>query len=218
MTAPARYIDPSERAQLLAQLNNSRDRLLFILGLNTGFRITELLSLRWHQLWHRGKPVETVSVVRARLKGGRSRARHAIRSRHVALNAVAAAAVREHAFANAGSNEPNPAGWVFASRKGGAITRRQALHVLVTAAESAGLSEGISTHSLRRTFGREVYSHSGNDLLLTQAALGHRSVLSTQTYLRRHEDEAQRIIHALALTPTAQAQSNASFPRHSRLS
>ena len=209
MTATARYIERDERERLLAQLNNSRDRLLFLLGIHTGFRITELLSLRWHQLWRDGKSVEVVSVARARLKGGRSRARHALRSRHVALNAMAAAAVHEHVFAIAGSSEPNPKGWVFASQKGCAISRRHALHVLVSAARRAGLREGISTHSLRRTFGREVYACSGNDLLLTQAALGHRSVLSTQVYLRRHEDEARK---SCTHWPTRRARTLASHP------
>lgn len=200
MPLPDRFLEAEERERLLAQLGNSRDRLLFVLGINTGFRVSELLSLRWEQLWRNGKPVDVVTVTRAKLKGGRSRNRQRVRNRHVALNAAAAAAVREHAFAVGGSSEPNPTGWVFASakRKPGVISRRHALHVIATAAERAGLEVGVSTRSLRRSFGRDVYSKSGHDLLLTQAAMGHRSVLSTQAYLRRREDEAQAIVRALA--------------------
>lgn len=198
MPLPDRFLEPDERERLIAQLGNSRDRLLFVLGINTGFRVSELLSLRWEQLWRDGQPVDVVSVTRARLKGGRSH-RTRVRSRHVALNAAAAAAVREHAFAVSGSAEPNPTGWVFesAKRRPGVISRRHALHILAQAAERAGLEPGVSTRSMRRSFGRDVYSRSGNDLLLTQAAMGHRSVLSTQAYLRRREDEAQAIVRAL---------------------
>lgn len=210
------FFEPDERERLLAQLGNSRDRLLFTLGINTGFRVSELLSLRWEQLWREGKPVDVVSVTRARLKGGRAH-RTRERSRHVVLNAAAATAVREHAFAVSGSAEPNPTGWVFESAKQrpGVISRRHALHILASAAERAELEEGVSTRSLRRSFGRDVYSRSGNDLLLTQAAMGHRSVLSTQAYLRRREDEAQEIVRRLAeptsiaLAPTSAAAQSA---------
>lgn len=176
MPLPDRFLEPDERERLVAQLGNSRDRLLFVLGINTGFRVSELLSLRWEQLWRDGKPVDVVSVSRARLKGGRSQHRQRVRSRHVALNAAAAAAVREHAFAVGGSAEPDPNGWVFesAKRRPGVISRRHALHILASAAERAGLEEGVSTRSLRRSFGRDVYACSGNDLLLTQAASSHQ--------------------------------------------
>ncbi len=205
MPLPDRFLEPEERARLLAQLGNSRDRLLFILGINTGFRVSELLSLRWEQLWRDGKPVDVVTVSRRTLKGGRS-PRTRVRSRHVALNAPAAAAVREHVFAKCGSAEPNPHGWVFASakRRPGVISRRHALHILAQAAEQAGLDSGVSTRSLRRSFGRDVYARSGNDLLLTQAAMGHLNVLSTQAYLRRREDEAQEIVRQLADCPARQ--------------
>jgi hypothetical protein len=66
----ARYITPEERLQLLAVLPNPRDRLLVVLGLNTGFRVSELLSLKWGQLWSNGQPLAFVEVARRHLKGG----------------------------------------------------------------------------------------------------------------------------------------------------
>ena len=206
MPLPDRFLEPEERERLLAQLGNSRDRLLFTLGINTGFRVSELLSLQWGQLWKNGQPVDVVTVSRGKLKGGRTKQTR-VRSRHVALNAAAAASVREHVFAECGSAEPNPQGWVFASakRRPGVISRRHALHILAQAAERAGLATGVSTRSLRRSFGRDVYARSGHDLLLTQAAMGHRSVLSTQAYLRRREDEAQEIVRQLGEPPPLKA-------------
>jgi len=58
-----RYIQPAER-ELLLTLPNPRDRLLVILGLNTGLRISELLTLRWHQLVRNGEPIALLEVSR----------------------------------------------------------------------------------------------------------------------------------------------------------
>lgn len=202
--ATARYIAPEERARLLAELNNPRHRLLVLLGINTGYRISELLSLRWGQLWRDGKPAERIEVARRALKGGRSARKKGIRSRVVAVNDAAAEAIRECAFAVGGAVGPNQLAPVFGSQKSGMqpMSRRHAHEILSSAAQRAGLPIGIATHSLRRTFGRSVYELSGHDLLLTQRALGHRSVTSTQTYLQRTEDEAHEIVRALGALPS----------------
>lgn len=200
--ATARYLESDERAKLLAQLHSTRDRLLWILGINTGFRITELLSLRWRDVWREGAPSPTVQVTRCHLKGGRSRARKAIRSRVVPLNAAAAEALRAHAFAIGGSGGPPLEGWLFASQKRwpGVISRRHAYHIVTSAAQSAGLLPGVGTHTWRRVFCTTVYELSGHDITLTQKAMSHRSVLSTQQYLQRTDAQAAKIIQALAHT------------------
>jgi integrase len=48
-----------------------RNQALIIFGLNTGFRITELLSLTVGQVWDAGKVKPQVRVLRAQLKGAR---------------------------------------------------------------------------------------------------------------------------------------------------
>ena len=47
-----------------------RDQALITLGLNTGFRISELLSLTVGQAWEAGRVKPLVKVTRAKLKGG----------------------------------------------------------------------------------------------------------------------------------------------------
>jgi integrase len=46
-----------------------RDRALFILGIKTGFRISELLSLRVGDVWQHGRFVDYVAVQRRYMKG-----------------------------------------------------------------------------------------------------------------------------------------------------
>jgi integrase len=71
-----------------------RNQALIILGLNTGFRITELLSLTVGQVWDAGKVKPQLRVSRAQLKGGRGCHRKTIVSRSVPLNAAAAGSAR----------------------------------------------------------------------------------------------------------------------------
>jgi integrase len=47
----------------------ARDRALFVIGLKSGFRISEMLSLRVQDVWRGGKVVEAVSVAQKRMKG-----------------------------------------------------------------------------------------------------------------------------------------------------
>ena len=59
----------------------ARDRALFILGLKSGFRISEMLSLRVSDVWKDGKVVEAVSVARKRMKGKVGARRSAVEPR-----------------------------------------------------------------------------------------------------------------------------------------
>ena len=161
-----RYLSPEERARLVAALPSPRDRLFAILAANTGFRVSELLSFRWHQLMQGGVPVEFVEVARKDLKGGRSRRARRIRSRRVPLNAAAALAVKEYAFALTGGGQPNPNQWVFASRKRfpGVVSRRHMRDIIHDAARRAALVGSIAPHSLRRAFAEDSYRASGCDI------------------------------------------------------
>ena len=57
-----------------------RDRALFLVGLYTGFRITELLSLRWHDCLRHGQVTASLTIARRHIKQkqhGRTVALHA---------------------------------------------------------------------------------------------------------------------------------------------
>lgn len=123
----ARYISPEERQALLVELRDPRDRLFFQIGVNTGLRISSILGLRWRQLMQGGEPVAILEVPRRFLKGGRGVHRKKVTSRRIPLNAAAAAAVKEWAFARFGSGPVDPEAPVFTSRKRypGTLGRKQ---------------------------------------------------------------------------------------------
>ncbi len=198
----ARYLTPVERERLLAAFQNPRDLLLAQLGLNTGLRCSELIGLRWKQLIHRGQPAPAFDIQRRALKGGRSMKRRSVRSRRIPLNAAAAAAIREYAFAAFGSAEPPLESYVFASRKRypGVISRKQAHRVIAEAAKRAGLEGTVAPHSLRRVFARSCYKASGHDILATQVLLGHANFTSSAAYLMRDTTELSYVYDHLNLS------------------
>jgi integrase/recombinase XerD len=72
-------------------------------------------------------------------------------------------------------------GPLFLSVRGDRLDRRRAWEMLVAAAESAGLKEGISPHTLRHSFATHLLE-GGADLRIVQELLGHASINTTQLY------------------------------------
>jgi integrase len=152
----------------------ARDRALFILGLKSGFRISEMLSLRVQDVWKNGKVVEAVSVARKQMKGK-------VGARRVPLNHEAARAIHEWLDVM-GTNRPD-APLFESQRKGKGIDRTQAYRILEGAYDAAGLTGKLGTHAMRKTFAHGVYEALSHDLVKTQRALGHKNINSTVSYL-----------------------------------
>jgi site-specific recombinase XerD len=188
-----------------------RDQALVLLGLNTGFRITEILSLTVGQVWDTGRVKPQVKVSRAQLKGGRGQHRKTVVSRSVPLNAAVTAVLEQYLFARFGSGAADPQVPLFPSRKRGAsITRWQANRIVHAVFNKAGLgsSESYGTHSLRKTFCRRVYSATKYDINLTRAIMGHASIATTQKYLHVDEAEMEAAVQAIGQSGPATVEHN----------
>lgn len=165
-----------------------RDRALFILGLRTGFRISELLSIRVSDVWQLGQVTESVYVARKHMK-------KQVEGRSVPLHPDARAAIA----ALIQAEDLKPHHWLFRSRKGAnrPIGRVHAWAVFKRAFSSAGVTGKTGTHTARKTFAARVYERLGRDLVKTQHALGHKSISSTVSYLAVDSGEIASAILAL---------------------
>jgi integrase len=177
-----------------------RNHLLVLLGLRTGFRISELLSLNIGDVWDGHTVVREISVSRARLKGGRGPKRASIRSRSVPISEEVRESLRQYLGMRVVQSPLEASEPLLCSSRRLRLSRWQANRVIHEAARKAGLSsqQRLGTHSLRKTFARRIYQSSGKDLMLTRAALGHSSVSITQRYLETDAGELNRIILSLA--------------------
>lgn len=157
--------------------NYCRNRALFVTGYLTGFRASELLSLRIGDVWQHGCIVDTVEVKRAHMKGKRA-------SRQIVLHKHARAALREliQHYQTIGM-DMNPEGALFASREGGrAICYVRFWQLMKRAFAAARLTGKLACHTLRKTFARLFLSKSNDNILGLQRLLGHSSPTVTMCY------------------------------------
>ena len=156
-----------------------RNRALFMIGVSTGGRISELLSLQIADVYQNGRPVTDLLYSKSIVKGGEV-------SRAVPVNRDGRQAIDDligwHIDAYGMTEADRP---LFPSRNGQGqkrMSRRTAHDVLKTAFEAAGLNGHLATHSLRKSFAQRLYDRTG-DIFAVQEMLGHKAVATTQKYL-----------------------------------
>lgn len=175
-----------------------RNRCLFILGVSTGGRISELLSLTLGDVYQNNKPVSDLLFDRSIVKGNET-------SRAVPINADGRTAVQEIIrWHREQYGEPldrlRP---LFPSRNGkGAqpMTRQNAHDILKQAFQKAGLNGKLATHSLRKSYAQRLYEQI-NDIYPVQEMLGHKDVKTTQKYLGVNYVKVRAASEAMGLSP-----------------
>ena len=173
-----------------------RNRGLFMIGVSTGGRISELLSLQIGDVFQNDKPVTDLLYNKSIVKGGEV-------SRAVPVNVDGRDAItalidwhREKYGNPLATTRP-----LFPSRnKNGTVAmNRQTAHEMLKAAfMTAGLNGKLATHSLRKSFAQRVYEQSG-DIYLVQELLGHRNVATTQKYIGVNYATAREAVEGMAL-------------------
>lgn len=166
----------------------NRDRALLWLGVSTGFRISELLSLRVSDVITHNTLNSQITVQRRFMKRKR-------RSRTVSFKPTAQHIVRLWLDDMARLGWLQPSSYLFRGRIGGnkPISRQHAHHILREVYESNELTGKLATHTLRKTYAGGVWEECkrlGKDPLLTVSrALGHSSVQTTLAYLSFREED-----------------------------
>lgn len=155
-----------------------RDFVLFVIGINSGLRVSDLLTLTVGDV--RGKD----RIILREKKTGKTKS--------FPLSETAKKALNEYL-------KDIDTGVLFPSRKGGkAITRQQAYNVLNEAAQAVGIKEAIGTHTLRKTFGYHAYK-AGVSLEIIQKLLNHTSPSVTLRYIGITQEELDDVYLTLNL-------------------
>ncbi|MDQ0270735.1 integrase [Cytobacillus purgationiresistens] len=147
---------------------HGRDRLLFVIGVSFGLRISDLLTLKIGDLRNKTH----LTVVEKKTTGTRKQRK----PRRIKLSQTVVAEVK----ALGGHNDD----YLFQSRKGvnQPISRVQAYRILNDAAERAGIDVNIGTHSLRKAFGWQLYN-KGIDVTRIMEIFGHSTPAMTLKYI-----------------------------------
>ena len=142
--------------------SGSRNLLLFLLGINTGLRVSDLLRLRVKDV----KNKDSLQI--------REKKTHKIKkfpmSKEIRIfidEYVERKALTRYLFKSKKTNKP--------------ITRIQAYRIIKDACDTIGI-EHTGTHSLRKTFGYHLYKQT-KDIALLQKVLNHSSQDITLRYI-----------------------------------
>lgn len=193
-----RPLSSEELADVLVALSRKdsglRDAALMVLGVTTGFRISELLSLKIRDVTHGGSLNSHVRIPQSRMKGKK-------RSRSALLAPVARDYLAPWLELLKASGRDGANLWLFPSRKGALpISRIQAHRILADAFAVAGIDGSfgeLGTHCMRKTFAARMWvAHNGN-IWKVQNALGHASPASTVAYLSFNEDEQRDAVESV---------------------
>lgn len=173
----------------------ARNRGLFMLGVSTGGRISELLSLQIGDVWQNKRAVGDLLFDKSVVKGGEV-------SRAVPVNSDGRRAIEDLiAWHRAAYNTTHKSRPLFPSRNGQGtrrMSRRTAHDVLKTAFEAAGLNGHLATHSLRKSFAQRLYDATG-DIFAVQEMLGHKNVATTQKYLGVNYASVREALEAMSV-------------------
>jgi len=168
-----------------------RDKALFLLGVKSGFRISELLSLRILDIYQHERFVNKVTVERKNMK-------KKIEGRTVLLHPVAKKAL-EGLLKQLKKEGYKDESFVFQGRKGQnkPVSRIHGWRILQNAFSKNRLTGKLGTHCMRKSFADQVYEKLNHDLIKTRKALGHKNINSTISYLSFREEDIDEAILAL---------------------
>ena len=161
---------------------NLRNYALVVLGLNTALRISDLLHLRWNDLYDFEKLCfRDHLLIKEQKTGKRNR---------IAINEKAREAMEMY------FNERNPAEdeFIFSKRTNPykPLSRSQAYRIVKDDANHTTSEEAVSCHSLRKTFGYFAWQEGVQPALLMDV-FNHSSYDVTKRYLGIEQDEKDSV-------------------------
>lgn len=167
------FLTPQEVDQLEDSIDLSvpeghRNRAIIEVLFSCGLRVSELVSLRWSQLYADEKYLRIVGKgAKERLVPISDRALHEIDNYLPWRQQL--------------KIKPGEEDYVFLNRRGAHLTRTMILIMLKRQAQEAGITKTISPHTLRHSFATALLE-GGADLRVIQALLGHESIGTTEIY------------------------------------
>ena len=180
------YVEPIKEVEKINAIKrnlkkqSARDYLLFVLGINTGIRVNQLLSLKVKDIYT-GNEFKEFLNVRDDDKPSREKA--------VYLNSNVRNAARLYLESRDFTGEQ----YLFQSKKNPQpITRQQAYRIINQAAKEVGIPGKIGTHTLRKTFGYHAY-RKGIAISILMDIYNHHSPAETLHYIGIDKNEKLRV-------------------------
>jgi integrase len=151
---------------------NPRNLCLFILGINTAYRASELLSLSIGQVHH----IQIGDVLDIKQTKNSS-------YRATAINQTVFDALSGWLAVHPKRHDMNAPLFMSSHYRHGALSVAAVNHLVKAWCRKAGLTENYGSHSLRKTWGYHQRVHNHASVALLMRAFGHASEAQTLAYL-----------------------------------
>lgn len=172
---------------------NQRNYLLLVMGLNTALRISDILSLRWGDVYDfRLKSCKEHLCITEQKTDKKSM---------ILINPNIKKALTEYKkYLASQKKKVTEETFLFETnrKEGGSISRVQAFRIIKKAATACGLEGVVSCHSLRKTFGYYAWQQGIKPALLMNI-YNHSSFQVTVRYLGIEQDDRDEIFRNIEI-------------------
>jgi len=155
-------LNRNEVLRIISIPKNKKHRLMLAISYGSGFRVSELISLRARDI--------DVSEKVVTIRGGKGR-----KDRVTTLSESLIQDIQDIIACKKGDD------FVFESERGGKLTSATPQKIFQVALAKAGIQKQATFHSLRHSFATHLLE-DGVDMRYVQELLGHASIKTTQIY------------------------------------
>lgn len=172
----------------------SRNKMLFIIGINLGIRASDLCGLKYSFFMNNDGTFKDFYSLQP--KKTRKTKKFVKLYFNQSVKKAITDYIEEYPFEDIDA-------YLFKSRKGdGSLSERGLWKIIVDATADAGIDKNVGSHTLRKTFGRFVF-HNAEDknkaLVILQTIFNHSSPAITSKYIGLTDDEVSDVFNNLDL-------------------
>lgn len=172
----------------------NRNKMLFLIGVNVGLRASDLMQLRWSYFYKNDMTFKEFYVLQPKKQ------KKTGKFVKIFFNQTVKKTVENYV-----NDYPieNLDDYLFKSRKGNnPITERGLWKIIVDVAADAGIEKNVGSHSLRKTWARNIYDNAedkGGALVMLQECLKHSDSLTTLRYISIMDEEKKDMYESIEL-------------------
>lgn len=171
-----------------------RNKMMFLIGVNVGLRASDLMQLRWSYFYKDDMTFKEFYVLQPK------KTRKTGKFVKIYFNQTVKKAVENYVNDYPIDDLDN---YLFKSRKGDSpITERGLWKIIVDAAEDAEIEKNVGSHSLRKTWARNIYDNAKDKseaLVMLQECLRHSDSLTTLRYISIMDEEKRGMYESIEL-------------------